>query len=216
MMRWLLTYADMITLLLAFFVIMYAISKVDAKKYQAVAESVSIALGGHPPRAVSSGIDGSEKVLPKPDPVFEMAERLRQDLGNELGSGRIQIERNADRILLRFQDTLFFERGKADLSPEARGILDKVAKVVAPLPYRLEAEGHTDALPIKSAQFPSNWELSVARATAVVRYLAEQHHVSPLRLAARGLGEHKPLFPNKPIVGEPRNRRVELNIMTGS
>ncbi len=215
-MRWLLTYADMITLLLAFFVIMYAISKVDAKKYQALAVSVRLALGGHAPKALESGSQGTEKTLPKSDPIFAIAEQLRASLGDEINGGRIQIERGADRILLRFQDTLFFERGKADLSSQARAILDKVARVVAPLPYRLEAEGHTDSLPIKSPQYPSNWELSVARSTAVVRYLAEEHQISPLRLAARGLGEHKPLYPNVPVLGEPRNRRVELSIMTGS
>ncbi len=105
-------------------------------------------------------------------------------------------------------------RGKADLHGEARRILDTVVGVISNLPHPIEAEGHTDTLPIKSAQFPSNWELSVARATAVVRYLVEAHGVSPLRLAARGLEEHKPLYPNHPTLGEPRNRRVELNIIT--
>ncbi len=213
-MRWLLTYADMITLLLAFFVIMYAISKVDAQKYQAVAASVRGAFGGSAPYSAPPGGVGGEQLRPKLDPVFDVVEQLRHSLAGELGGGTIQIERTADGILLRFQDTVFFERGKADLRADARRILDKVVGVILNLPLPIEAEGHTDTLPIKSAQFPSNWELSVARATAVVRYLVEAHGVSPLRLAARGLGEHKPLYPNHPTLGEPRNRRVELNIIT--
>jgi chemotaxis protein MotB len=213
-MRWLLTYADMITLLLAFFVILYAISKVDAKKYHVVASSLRGAFGGGAAHPVSTGGGGGERLLPKPDLLFDIAEQLRHSLGEELGAEGIQVERTADGILLRFQDAVFFERGKAELKPEARRILDKVAAVIASLPNAIEAEGHTDTLPIRSAQFPSNWELSVARATAVVRYLVEAHKVSPLRLAARGLGEHKPLYPNDPVVGEPRNRRVELNVLT--
>lgn len=213
-MRWLLTYADMITLLLAFFVILYAISKVDAKKYQALAVSMRGAFGSAGSSHVTSGGAGGEHLPPKPDPGFDLAEKLRQSLGQDLGAGTVQIERTESGILLRFQDTVFFERGKADLQAQARRILDNVASVIASLPNGIEAEGHTDTLPIRSAQFPSNWELSVARATAVVRYLVEAHGISPLRLAARGLGEHKPLYPNHPAQGEPRNRRVEVTILT--
>ena len=213
-MRWLLTYADMITLLLAFFVIMYAISKVDAKRYQLIASSIRGAFGNAAPRATSMGGGGAEQVLPKTDLLFELIERLRQSLGEEMRGDKIQIERTADGIILRFQDRIFFERGKAELRDQARGILDRLAVVIRDLPNPVEAEGHTDTLPMRSAQFPSNWELSVARATAVVRHLVEADGISPLRLAARGLGEHKPLHPNDPVSGEPRNRRVEIRIVT--
>ena len=213
-MRWLLTYADMITLLLAFFVILYAISKLDAKKYQALAISVRGAFGTGSQSIVPKGGEGGEKILPKPDALLAIVEDLRASLGEDLSRGRVQIERTGNGILLRFQDSVFFERGKAELRSEAREMLDRVASVIAKLPHPIEAEGHTDTLPIKSAQFPSNWELSVARATAVVRYFVEVHGISPLRFAARGLGEHKPLFPNHPTLGEARNRRVELTVLT--
>jgi len=210
-MRWLLTYADMITLLLAFFVIMYAVSKVDAKKYKTFASSVQTAFG-NPIALPREPIPAP--IRPRADPLIEILDQLRSNLDEaDLREGRIQIERTPDAILLRFQDTVFFERGKAELGPEARGILDVVAGAVADLPNSIEAEGHTDLLPIRSARFPSNWELSVARATAVVRYLALSHGISPLRLSARGLGEFKPLVPNPPGGGEPRNRRVELKIL---
>ncbi len=215
-MRWLLTYADMITLLLAFFVLLYAISKVDAKKYQAVVLSLRGAFGQLAPSPVSKGGAGGEQLLPKPDPVFAIVEQLRLALGEELRAGKFQIEWGPDGIVMRFQDSVIFERGKADLQPQARQILDKVAAVIGPLPNPLEAEGHTDTLPIRSPQFPSTWELSSARATAVVRYLVEGRGLSPLRVAARGLGEHKPLYPNDPVRGEPRNRRVEIRVVTAS
>ena len=219
-MRWLLTYVDMITLLLAFFVVLYAISKVDAKKYQALAGSIQGAFGGHPPAMSAPGPGGpslpprGEPIVPKQDPVFEVVERLQTALKTEIGADQIQIKRNPRGILLRFQDTLLFDVGKADLRAEARAVLDKVAATIAPLPFPIEAEGHTDTLPIRSGLFPSNWELSVARATAVVRYLVEAHGISPTRLAARGVAEHRPLYPNDQIKGEPRNRRVELTIVT--
>ncbi|HYL80273.1 MAG TPA: flagellar motor protein MotB [Candidatus Acidoferrum sp.] len=213
-MRWLLTYADMITLLLAFFVIMYAISKVDAKRYQAIAHSIRGAFGTSTPYPVGTGGGGGDQLLPKPDLVFQIIERLQASLGEEMRDGKIQIERTPEGITLRFQDTIFFERGKAELHAHARGILDRLAVVIRELPNTIEAEGHTDTLPIRSSQFPSNWELSVARATAVVRYLVESQGLSPLRLAARGLGEHKPIYPNDPVLGEPRNRRVEIRIVS--
>jgi len=213
-LRWLLTYADMITLLLAFFVILYAISKVDLKKYESLAVSLRGAFKSTAPLPVSTKGSGEERLLPKPDLVFEVVQQLREQLGEDLRDGRVQIERGPDGITLRFQDAIFFERGKAELRREARRILDKVAGVILPLSNSIEAEGHTDTLPIRSALYPSNWELSVARATAVVRYLVEVHGLSPLRIAARGLGEHKPLFVNDPTQGEPRNRRVEIRIVT--
>ena len=167
-----------------------------------------------PRRPASTQGSGGERLAPKPDLVFEVVQQLRDRLGDDLREGSVQIERTPDGILLRFQDAILFERGKAELRSEARRILDKVTGVILTLSNPIEAEGHTDTLPIRSAQFPSNWELSVARATAVVRYLVETHGISPLRIAARGLGEHKPLFPNDAIRGEPRNRRVELRIVT--
>lgn len=210
-MRWLLTYADMITLLLAFFVIMYAVSKVDAKKYKTFATSVQTAFGNRPITPVRDPIPGP--IVPRTDPLAQIQDELRQSLDSaDLRDGRIQMERTAEGLVLRFQDTVFFERGRADLSPEARGILDKVAAAIAESPYSIEAEGHTDTLPIRSARFPSNWELSLARATAVMRYFVQVHGMSPLRLSSRGLGEFRPLYPDIPGVGERRNRRVELKI----
>ena len=213
-LRWLLTYADMITLLLAFFVILYAISKVDLKKYEGVAVSLRGAFKGGTPYPIPAKIRGMEKAAPKTDLLFELVQELRMQLGADLKDERIQIERNADKIILRFQDAILFERGKAELRPGARRLLGKVATVIGALPNQVEAEGHTDRLPIRSSQYPSNWELSTARATAVVRFLVEEQGLSPARLAARGMGEHQPLFPDDPVRGEPRNRRVEIRILT--
>ncbi len=213
-LRWLLTYADMITLLLAFFVILYAISKVDQKKYAGMAVSLRGAFKGGTAYAIPDKARAADALAPKSDIVFEVVQQLRSQLGEDLKTEGIQIERTPDKIILRFQDAILFERGRADLRPGARRLLDKVGNVIRTLPNQVEAEGHTDVLPIRSGLFPSNWELSAARATAVVRYLVEECALSPARLAARGMGEHQPLYPNDPVRGEPRNRRVEIRILT--
>jgi len=214
MMRWLLTYADMITLLLAFFIVLYASSSVNAKKLQEVASSIRGAFGT--PAGESQINDkgfGGERLLLMPNQLDRMAEELSIALRVEAEAGKVQILKMPRGVVLRFQDTALFNLGKADLTPEAKAMFDKIAPVVESLQNMIEAEGHTDDLPIRSSQFPSNWELSAARATSVVRYFIETHGLSPERLAARGMGEFRPLYPNQSRIGEPRNRRVEINVL---
>ena len=214
MMRWLLTYADMITLLLAFFIVLYASSSVNAKKLQEVAASIRGAFGT--PAGASQINDrgfGGERLLIVPNQLDRMAEELSIALRAEAEAGRVQIMKTPRGVVLRFQDTALFDLGKANLTLEARAMFDKIAPVVKPLQNMIEAEGHTDDLPIRSSQYPSNWELSAARATSVVRYFVETHSLSPERLAARGMGEFRPLYSNQPRIGEPKNRRVEINVL---
>ena len=212
-LRWLLTYADMLTLLLAFFIMMYAVSRLDVQKYQALTAS----LRGTFRRStlVVTPILGSDTLKPPPEaaPTPPVMQQRAGDLAEELRAGLIEIEQAPDAIVLRFPDAILFSRGRAEVQDTARGLLARVAQVVRKVPNPIEVEGHTDTLPISSMQFPSNWELSVARATAVVRELVATDGLSPLRLSARGLGEYKPRFPNDPVSGEPRNRRVEIRIL---
>ena len=211
--RWLLTYADMITLLLAFFVVMYAVSRLDAQKYEAMTIAIRAAFRGGPPILLPAQHEKSPQPAAPADPIPPLLRHVSAALAEDLQADRIQIDPAADAVVLRFPDTILFDRGSAEMRNEAQLILSRVGSLIRTLPNAIEAEGHSDILPIQSGQFPSNWELSVARATAVVRYLVETQGVSPLRLAARGLGEHKPLFPNDPVHGEPRNRRVEIRIL---
>lgn len=214
-LRWLLTYADMITLLLAFFIILYASSKVDAKRYSDLASSVRIAFGAPlPSRPIGQVGGGGEKLLPFGDMVGMLVQQLSSQLEEEIKAGSVEIERTDKGVVLRFRETVLFGLGSATLAAEAKRILDKVARSLLTLSNAIEVEGHTDNLPIRSSAFPSNWELSVGRATAVVRYLVETHRFPPPRLAARGMADNQPLAPNDPVRGNPRNRRVELHILT--
>lgn len=214
MMRWLLTYADMITLLLAFFIVLYATSSVNAKKLQDVASSIRGAFGVSSDRSqINTQGAGGERLLQMPTVMDRLAEDLSVVLRAEIQEGKVEVVKTSRGLLLRFSDPALFDLGRADLTGDALRILDKVAPLVKHLPNPVEAEGHTDNLPIRSSMFPSNWELSTARATSVVRYFVEAHQMSPDRLTARGMGEYRPLYPNAPWRGQPKNRRVEINIL---
>jgi chemotaxis protein MotB len=213
-LRWLLTYADMITLLLAFFIILYASSKVDAKKYTDLASSIRVAFGvPMPPRAIIHVGAGGEKLLPIPDMVGILMQRFSAELEEEVKLGGVDIERSERGMVLRFREPILFESGKATLPVEAMGILDKVATLLRDVPNLIEVEGHTDSLPIRTPFFPTNWELSAMRATSVVRYLHEVRRLPPERLAARGLADTRPLVSGDRVRGTPANRRVELHIL---
>jgi chemotaxis protein MotB len=203
----------MITLLLAFFIILYASSQVDAKKYSDMVSSVRTAFGTPlPPRPIAQTGGGGEKLLPVPDTVGVLVQELTGRLEKEIKEGAVEIQKTEKGIVLRFREAVFFGLGRATLSGEAKDILDKMTPPLLDVPNAIEVEGHTDNLPIRSPIFPSNWELSVGRATAVVRYLVEVHRFPPGRLAARGMADNRPLVPNDGTRGNPRNRRVELHI----
>ncbi len=210
--RWLLTYADMITLLLAFFVMLYVISRLDAKRAHALTVSLGEAFRRSTLIAPLSPVSVVPSVAEEP-PILPVKQRLLAELGEDLRAGRIEVEQVRNAVVLRFPDTILFDRGSAELRSSAFPLLARVARVLGAISAAVEVEGHTDTLPIASPRFPSNWELSVARATAVVRELVAVEGLSPLRLAARGLGEYQPRFPNDPVTGEPRNRRVEIRLL---
>lgn len=216
-LRWLLTYADMITLLLAFFIVLYVSSKVDAKKYNDLAASIRMAFGVTLPASpiAQVGRGGEKLLLPIPDVVGMLMRRFGHELEEEIRQGRVEIQRTEKGIVLRFREAVLFESGRATLSDEAKRILDRVATSLRDIPNAIEVEGHTDSLPIRTHFFPTNWELSVVRATAVVRYLVEVRGLPPERLAARGMADNRPLVPEETLRGNPRNRRVEVHVLTG-
>lgn len=217
-LRWLLTYADMITLLLAFFIILYVSSRVDAKKYNDLAASIRVAFGATLPSSpiAQVGRGGEKLLLPIPDMVGMLMRRFSRELKEEIRQGRVEIQRTEKGIVLRFRETVLFESGRAMLSDKAKQILDQVAASLRDVPNAIEVEGHTDSLPIRTHVFPTNWELSVVRATAVVRYLVEVRGLPPERLAARGMADNRPLVPEEKLRGNLRNRRVEVHVLTGS
>jgi len=252
--RWLLTYSDLITLLMIFFVVLYSMSKVDAEKFRAVAESLNKALGGGTPAKIEmatspvgpslfqSGTPSSTSTVPgKGTDPNNTANTDPDKNGENISAGRGNTEAEtmsiegikakldkfaADNgiqtklvssmeergLVVSIQETLLFESGSADIDAKAREILRSISTVLAPAPNQIRVEGHTDNVPIHTAQFPSNWELSVIRSTNVVQIL--QHEgIAPGRLSAAGYGEYRPIAPNDNAEGHGKNRRIDLIIL---
>jgi chemotaxis protein MotB len=223
--RWLISYADFITLLFAFFVVMYAISIVNEGKYAVLSEALGDAFGGRSlaPQAHTS----VEPVLPLSHIVnrkrLEAARRERErmevlakDLTATLmplvKSGQVRVTQNARGIGIELNASVLFAQGEASLQNEAREVLGAVAGLLKDAPQRIEVEGHTDNLPITNERFASNWELSAVRAASVVRLFIESG-VQDVRLSAIGHGATRPVAPNDTPANQARNRRVAVMIL---
>lgn len=216
---WMLTYGDMVTQILIFFVLLFSFSKVDQGKFGSAMISIQGALGVLPGNTaiVDSGESGSASTsLPTMTEAdfgqLEQAERLiRDQLGSTEG---VELTIEDDRgLVVRMKDSVLFDSGQADLKPAAMAVLARLAETVKGLPNQIRIEGHTDDRPIRTVRYPSNWELSTARATNVIRYLIEQCGLSPKRLSAAGYGEYRPVADNSSEAGRARNRRVDIVLL---
>ncbi|MBI3601264.1 MAG: OmpA family protein [Nitrospinae bacterium] len=216
-LRWLLTYSDMITLLLVFFIIMFTISETNSKKFGLFLKSVSKGLNVKEEEVIPAVIPAiSEEdaaTREEQDALRKLIKELKLTFSKEIGYGFISIERGKRGITLRIENTTLFEKGNANIKTEAKDILKKVAEDLKVIPNQIAIEGHTDSIPINTAEFPSNWELSTKRAVNVLRYLVEDEGFAPYRIAASGYGEYRPLVPNDPVLGAAPNRRVEITIL---
>lgn len=221
--RWLLTYADMITLLMAFFIMMYSMSILNLAKFRQVAFSIRSGFGGivrGQGKSVlgSSGIFGS-----KPSPIEgdtagvswrvikPLVEYVENDVGIQ-GVAGISEEKRGIVITLA-SDKLLFNPGSAVLTPRARAVVDKIADVLKQIDNPVQIEGHTCDLPPRSSKYKTNWELSTARATAVLRYLVEVKGLDEKRFSAAGYGSVRPVVQNTNNLNRSRNRRVEIVIL---
>lgn len=224
---WLTTYSDVVTLLLCFFVLLFAFSEVDVQRFRAILAAFQASLGvldggrsvmeTQPDMSLGSGVwDLRDVQFYRP----ELEAQLRalytevQEFIRERGLDfAVEVGLTDRGVVLRLAEGVFFDLGKADLRPDARRVLDELAVLVRAVPNPVRVEGHTDNLPIRTERFPSNWELSTARATNVVRYLIEEHGLDPRRLSAAGYGEYRPVAPNDSDANRARNRRVDIVLL---
>jgi len=224
--RWLLTYSDMITLLMVFFVVMYALSKVEVTKYNALAESLSEAfnmpgvqieegLGGHSQSPTDAtlrpppGTGLSPRPSDRRDPFIE---RARSTLATEIKTGAVRMNTEARGIVLVLSGDVNFREGSANLEPDAMQTMEKIADLLRGMPNPISVEGHSDntAVP-QGSRYDSNLMLSAARAVSVAQAL-EMLDVPKERLSATGFGDSKPARPNDTPEGRAFNRRVEILI----
>ena len=226
--RWLVSYADFITLLFAFFVVMYSISSINEGKYKVLSESL-VGVFSEPERAIKPIPIGDEKprttepdrsmIEDNPnsstssdepsDPLQQIASSMRDAFGDLIASEQLTVRGNELWVEIELNSSLLFPSGDAVPNEMAFTLIEKVAKILAPYENPVHVEGFTDNLPINTAQYPSNWELSSARAASIVRMLA-MDGVNPGRMAAVGYGEFQPVADNATAEGRARNRRVVL------
>ncbi len=213
--RWLLTYADLITLLMVFFVILYSMSKQDVAKYAKLTASIQRAfniqvLEGMDPSALNGKFGSFNSAQ-----IHDL-ETIKQDLGalaEQLGLGdKVTVRPTREGITISLSSSLLFESGKADLRSESKLVLQRVAALLAKIPNEVRIEGHTDNIPPASPLYPTNWELSAARALAVTRYLVSLG-IKPERLSAAGYGEYRPIADNSTKEGRAANRRADIVII---
>jgi chemotaxis protein MotB len=219
--RYLITYADLITLLLVFFIVLYAGSQEDSKKFAILAEGLRSAFknvsmeggGGNSPLFVGSGATNAGGMSQEAQD-FESITAIIQRVAQERGvADRISLRMEADRIIIGLTSDLLFASGSAQLRPSAGPVLDAVAEALRGKANEIRIEGHTDNVPINTAEFNSNWELSGARATAVLRRLVEEGRLPPERLFAAAYGDARPKANNATADGRAANRRAEIVIL---
>ena len=223
--RWLVSYADFITLLFAFFVVLYAFAKADQKKQQQVTASINAAFRsmGMPmaPVPEEATVPDPNAVvnddLLSPDEVKDDLERIHRvlngTLAGQLQAGTVSIAMGREGLVISLREAGFFDSGSALPKPAALPTLRQIAASLAGTPYSLRVEGHTDNVPIHNADFDSNWELSTARATRIARLLLALKAVSPDRLSAAGYAEFHPVASNSTAQGRAQNRRVDVVIL---
>lgn len=233
--EWMATYADMVTLLMCFFVLLFAFSNIDAQKFEQVMQSfqgsAGILSGGKTLTEAPFVFDGmpedqasemeviSEEQFDKIKKELEnLDQKLSEEIQSEKLDNNVQVIENPTSLVLRFKDSALFEPLSADLKTEAIQMLSKLTKILQREGFNYEAiivEGHTDNMPFVSEKYTSDWNLSADRAAAVVKYLVSQESLDPYRVVAAGYGSYRPIATNTTEAGRAINRRVDIIIKAG-
>ncbi|MEN6521604.1 MAG: flagellar motor protein MotB [Armatimonadota bacterium] len=211
--RWLLTYADMITLLMTFFIMLYSMSILNMDSFREVAVSIRSGFGGLAEGNMSSNKQNKKTGITPgvPQDVIDKLQKFVQKENLEK-SVRLRVDERGLVVSL-VTDKVLFAKGHAELPDSSKKIIGGIAAVIKQVPNQVRVEGHTCNLPILSDKYPSNWELSTARATVVIRYMIEECRIPSDRLSAAGYADSKPLVPNTSEKNRALNRRVDLVVL---
>ena len=219
--RWFVSYADFITLLFAFFTVMYALSSVNEQKYKAMSESLSVAFSAPSERRSEVPIEVPVSVY-REDPTLGYMtsefkrtfsgdyRRVQTSLSRLEATKKININIERRGVVVSLFEQGVFDSGEAVLLPEALAIMDEIALTLKNLPNQIKIEGHTDNIPIHNDEFTSNWELSSARAMNILLYMVNKHNLDPTKLSATGYGEFRSITDNDTPEGRAMNRRVDI------
>jgi chemotaxis protein MotB len=227
--RWVLSYADLVTLLLGFFIILYASADISQEKFQEISVAFAEAFNVDVKEGFagdSALFDGGTGIIAGGNIAASFAaldldlEAIRRAVRERSAArgvafNEIVVTRDVeDNVVIRLADNLVFPSASAEIREDALPLLDVVVDVIRDLDNQLRVEGHTDTVPVATDRYPTNWELSSARATAVLRYLVEQGGVHPGRLFAAGYGEFRPVASNRTPEGRALNRRADIVVLT--
>jgi chemotaxis protein MotB len=215
---WMVSYGDMMSLMLGFFILLHTFSTMDVIKYRQLVGSLQSAFGSQNTQALPPVISGRETVSGFGKSQAGEGAMMEQDLEDQLVAavqeegltGEATLARTDRGLVLRVRERIAFEPGSATLNPRSLPLLRKVALVCRVFPRKIYVEGHTDIIPVRSEIYASNWELSAARAGSVVRFLLDAEHLAPEQFVASGLAATVPIAPNNTEEGRARNRRVEF------
>jgi len=218
---WIVTFSDLVTLLLVFFVLMFSISTMNLNKFKYAIKSIQLNLGEERPAVdlleiIEETEEPGEKTFTLEDiaGIKTKEQRIMDDINDiidetQLGD-HVVITRSDGKIMLRIRGAVLFDSGSAILNPDSSSILDQIVKIINDYPdYTINIKGHTDDIPIRTEKFPSNWELSSIRATNVLKYMIRSG-IDPIRLTATGYAELLPLVENVSAENRSINRRVEF------
>lgn len=241
--RWLVSYADFITLLFAFFVVMYAISQADMSKLKKVSASMKAAFASAGPSGMLdlSGNSGGTTLMPfdemeppggrainlpagktntasDPDPQLqEMKDLLEESVSLEFGvsdiSEKMHMQFDSRGLIVRLAAKDFFASGEIDIKPDLRPLMDRIGRIVTRANRMIRLEGHADTEESKKSPFPSSWELSAARAAWLAKYFIQRFDVNPAHLAVAGYGHFRPISEGKDEWSRAKNRRIEIIIL---
>ena len=234
--KWMVTFSDMVTLILVFFILLFSMSQIDQVKFEAVSESFknrmildffpSTVPNEHPSESTNnqqSGTDYNDFLHPskKDDEDEEEDEDALTSLMNDVEdfleenalSSIVTANRTERGVILVLQERVLFDSGEAEIVKAGEPFLNKIGELLENIPNHVKVEGHTDSRPISNYRYPSNWELSGARAGSVIRYLINEHDLDEERFSVAGYGDTKPVVPNDSVVNWSKNRRVEIVIL---
>ncbi|EQB35683.1 MULTISPECIES: flagellar motor protein MotS [Virgibacillus] len=227
--KWMVTYSDMVTLILVFFILLFSMSQIDLEKFEAISKSFrndmifdsysSLVPLEHPSRNQETETLTKEIALPSMDDLEEKSslDRLMQEVNTYLNDNNlnevIAANRTDQGVELILQERILFASGEAEILDEGKPFLDKIGSLLLELPNHIYVEGHTDNRPIANYRYPSNWELSGARASSVIRYLLQENNLDSNRFSSVGYADTQPIVPNDSADNWSKNRRVEIVIL---
>jgi chemotaxis protein MotB len=239
--RWLVSYADFITLLFAVFVTLYAMSQTDKQKVEQVAASYRSAFGltvgtssgkpsimnktdlmpipsmkpsmKNPEKPKKTAEDGTAKIQATKKEFKEILISIEKFLVTQNAADKVNIEITRRGLVVSLKEAGFFDSGSAAVNPASFGLVAKIAESLLPYSNPISFEGHTDNIPMRSSAFPSNWELSTARATNLAHFFLDRHGFAPQKISVTGYGEYRPVADNNSDAGRKQNRRVDIVLM---